>query len=214
MTYKTEQLILNGIPIQCESTPFRLNQHEMELICDSEYYQPKHNDITKTSFLLNDNRLCRIKHFLNERMKNYIENIVEIENEFTMTQSWSTITKKGANHHGHTHPNSIFSLVFYVSSEGEKSGNLKFEYESRLNEKWDFSYSIKNYNSFNSSGLTYTVKTGDIIIFPSWLFHKTTENTTDKDRIIIGANYFVNGTLGTSKNVDKIGIKVGDLQDD
>ena len=205
---------LNGLPVSWEKTNFRLTDDELGVITNNEYYLPKNNHLTRTSFLLKDTRLSRVRNFLDERMKNYTENVVEIEDKFILTNSWSTITKKGEQHHVHNHPNSIFSLVFYVRSEGEKSGNLKFEYESRLNEKWDFSYSIKNYNSFNSSGLTYTVKTGDIIIFPSWLFHKTTENTTDKDRIIIGANYFVNGTLGTSKNVDKIGIKVGDLQDD
>ena len=61
-------------------------------------------------------------------MSNYIENIVEIKNKFVMTQSWSTITKKGESHHAHNHPNSMFSLVFYVSSEGKKSGNFVFDF--------------------------------------------------------------------------------------
>ena len=38
--------------------------------------------------------------------------------------------------------------------------------------------------------------------------------TIDQDRIVIGANYFVDGVMGSTRGVDKIGIKVGDLEDD
>ena len=112
------------------------------------------------------------------------------------------------------HRNSIFSLVFYVSAEGEKSGNIVFDHiSSRLEEKWSFAFTVKNYNYFNSRSWEYEVHTGDLIIFPSWTFHFTKENTSDKDRIIIGANYFVEGVLGELKNVDKINIQLGDVND-
>ena len=214
MTYREEVDVFHGIPVQYEVTPFRLNQYEIDVILNKEFFHPVRNDLTKTSFLLNDSRLQRVKNFLDERMKNYIENVVEIENEFVMTQSWSTITKKGENHHSHSHHNSIFSLVFYVSSEGEKSGNLVFDFgHSRLMERMNFTYDVKNYNGFNAGEWDYVVNTGDIVLFPSWVRHQTRENTSDKDRIIIGANYFINGIVGTTKGVNKIGIELGNLED-
>ena len=206
---------LNGVPIQLEKTSFRLTDNEMSVIANNEYYHPKYNHVTKTSFLLKDTRLSRVKNFLDERMKNYTENVVEIEDKFILTNSWSTITKKGEQHHVHGHRNSIFSLVFYVSSEGRKSGNLVFEFEPcRLEEKCNLNFKVKKYNQFNSNTWEWEVKTGDLVIFPSWMQHKTRENITDNDRIIIGAIYFVNGVIGSTRVVDKIGIKVGDLQDD
>mgnify|MGYP001284729939 CR=1 FL=1 len=206
---------LNGLPVSWEKTNFRLTDDELGVITNNEYYLPKNNHLTRTSFLLKDTRLSRVRNFLDERMKNYTENVVEIEDKFILTNSWSTITKKGEQHHVHNHPNSIFSLVFYVSSEGKKSGNLVFEFDPcRLEERWHFNFRVKKYNQFNSNTWEWEVETGDLVIFPSWMQHKTRENIADNDRIIIGANYFVNGTLGTTKNVDKIGIKVGDLEDD
>ena len=82
-----------------------------------------------------------------------------------------------------------------------------------MEEKWSFAFTVKNYNYFNSRSWEYEVHTGDLIIFPSWTFHFTKENTSDKDRIIIGANYFINGIVGTTKGVNKIGIELGNLED-
>ena len=206
---------LKGLPVQIEHTSFRLTDDEISIITNNEYYKPKSNNLTKTSFLLKDTRLSRVKNFLDEHINNYIENVIEIRDKFVMTQSWSTITKKGELHHVHHHPNAIFSLVFYVSAEGSKSGNFVFNLQpSGLKQRWNFSFKVKKYNAFNSSSWEYEVNTGDLIIFPAWMYHYTRENVTDKDRIVIGANYFIDGVIGSTKGVDKIGIKVGDLEDD
>ena len=206
---------LNGLPVSWEKTNFRLTDDELGVVINSDYYQlnlkKSNTHLTKTSFLLKDERLGRVKTFIDERMKNYVENVVEIEDKFMMTHSWSTITKKGESHHSHNHPSSIFSLVFYVNSE---SGNLVFNLDSRLREKFDFPYTVKNYNSFNSSTWEYPVQTGDIIIFPAWMYHETKPNTSDVDRVIIGANYFAHGVIGTTQGVDKIDIRLGDIEDD
>ena len=206
---------LQGLPVQIEHTSFRLTNDEVGIITNNEYYKPKSNHLTKTSFLLKDTRLSRVKNFLDEHINNYIENVIEIRNKFVMTQSWSTITKKGEQHQSHDHPNAIFSLVFYVSAEGNKSGNFVFNLQpSGLKQRWNFSFKVKKYNPFNSSSWEYEVNTGDLIIFPAWMQHFTRENTTNKDKIIIGVNYFIEDVLGSTKGVDKIGIKVGDLEDD
>ena len=205
---------LNGVPIHFEKTSFRLTNDELNTIFGKSYYHPMSNNLTKTSFLLKDDKLSRIKSFLDERMNSYIENIVEINDKFIMTQSWSTTTKKSENHHSHNHPNAIFSLVFYVSSQGVESGNLVFNLDNRLREKYDFSFNVKNYNTFNSSTWEYEVNTGDLIIFPAWIYHETRENTSNEDRVIIGANYFVEGVIGTTEGVDKIQIRLGDVEDD
>ena len=206
---------LNGVPIHFEKTSFRLTNDELNTIFGKSYYHPMSNHLTKTSFLLKDDKLSRIKSFLDERMNSYIENIVEINDKFIMTQSWSTTTKKSENHHLHSHHNSIFSLVFYVSSEGKKSGNLVFDFKySKLMERMYLTYDVKNYNTFNSTTWEYEVNTGDLIIFPAWIYHETRENTSDEDRVIIGANYFVEGIIGTTEGVDKIQIRLGDVEDD
>ena len=45
-----------------------------------------------------------------------------------------------------------------------------------------------------------------IAIFPGWLRHSTTP-FEGKERIIIGANFFVSGTIGMKGNTDLINLK-------
>ena len=207
---------LQGLPVQLEHTSFRLTDDEVNVIInDIKSDSFKYNSGTKSSYLLNDSRLSRVKNFLDKSMNNYVENVVEITNKFVMTQSWATVTKKGEKHHHHQHPNTIFSSVFYVRSEGVKSGNFVFDFQpSRLMERWMFNFSVKNYNPFNSNSWEYVVNTGDLIMFPAWMYHFTRENKSDEDRIIIGANYFVEGVLGKKFKYDKINIQLGDIEDD
>ena len=62
MTYREEVDVFHGIPVQYEVTPFRLNQYEIDVILNKEFFHPVRNDLTKTSFLLNDSRLQRVKN--------------------------------------------------------------------------------------------------------------------------------------------------------
>ena len=205
---------LHGLPVKREHTSFRLTDDEISVITNNEFYQPGQNHLSKTSFLLKDTRLTRVKNFLDERMKDYVENVIEIDDKVVMTQSWSTITKKDEYHHIHHHPNTMFSLGFYVSSEGKKSGNFVFDFRpSRLREGWNFSFKIKRYNTFNSTTWEYPVNTGDLIIFPAWMYHYTRKNDTNKDRIVIAANYFIDDEIGSTEGVDKINIQLGDVHD-
>ena len=49
-------------------------------------------------------------------------------------------------------------------------------------------------------------RTGDLVIFPGWLNHETSVNESDDDRIIIGANYFLKGKLGTNEGLDVVNL--------
>ena len=52
----------------------------------------------------------------------------------------------------------------------------------------------------NSCRLYIDIKENDLIIFPGWLQHGTTPNLSDSSRIMIGANYFLKGSIGDENN--------------
>ena len=195
---------LKGLPVQIEHTSFRLTDDEISIITNNEYYKPKSNNLTKTSFLLKDTRLSRVKNFLDEHMNNFIENVIEIKNKFVMTQSWATVNDKGNSHHQHNHPNTILSCVYYARAS---SGDFVIKTpNSRLQEGFFFSYERKEPNIFNTRATDIKVKTGDIVIFPGWVDHQSLPNKSDDERIIIGTNYFAMGQLGKHENKDYIEI--------
>ena len=76
------------------------------------------NSSSKNSYIF-DTRLYKLKEFCKEHIETYVEKIISPKKEldFYITQSWLNITKPGESHGLHSHPNSIISGVFYVSTE-------------------------------------------------------------------------------------------------
>jgi uncharacterized protein (TIGR02466 family) len=101
-----------------------------------------------------------------------------------ITKAWATLTTKGQMITDHRHTASHFSLVYYV--EAEDQGNLTFRtIKNGLFIPQSDEY-YRNNNEHNLNHVTYASRTGDIIIFPSHLQHRTDVNTKDKPRISIG----------------------------
>ena len=136
-----------------------------------------------------------------------MENVLQIENCFYVSQSWCATNGKGSSHHLHAHPNTILSCVYYANASHDDGGELQLKFQrSRLQEGFFFSYERKEPNIFNTRATDIKVKTGDIVIFPGWVDHKSLPNKSDDERIIIGTNYFAMGQLGKHENKDYIEI--------
>jgi len=197
------QLIhLYSTPLYHENTDFFLNSKELNFISNIEYKdRDKEKDvfISKSHNILNQKILNRIKLFLDNRIDYFIKNILEIDNQVQLTQSWVAKTLPNSNHHSHCHKGAFLSCVFYVDCE---SGQFVInEHKSALQNGYNFDYNIINFNSFNSELIYRNVKTNDLIIFPGHLTHETKTNESKKERIIIGSNYFLKDKIGVEKNI-------------
>ena len=202
-----ELIPFHALPIYKESTDLRLDKDEMDTILDGEFLKAlskNGNAISKNAEVLEDKKLERVKTFILSKFHHYVTEHLQIENQFYLTQSWVAVNSKGASHHLHLHPNTIFSCVYYVQAE---SGDLQIKMPlSRIQEGYNFSYKVLENNIFNSRTYNAKVKTGDIIIFPGWCEHQALPNEDDAPRIILGTNYFVTGTLGNYEYKDQITI--------
>ena len=196
--------LVNAIPIVHEETNFLLSDDELKYIGNLDYITNRTNKLSVDKLVLNNKNMKRVREFVNDRMINYIDEVAQVKNEFTMTQSWATITRKSESPHHHDHPNTIFSAVYYAQAEG---GLLEFSFKPRIREGYNFTYEIKDWNSFNSVTWRVEVKTGDIVIFPGWCEHQALPNEDDAPRIILGTNYFLTGTFGDYDNKDQITIR-------
>ena len=189
---------INSIPVVREYSKFVLTDDEMEIVSGNEDSNFKAG---KSKLLLENVGLKRVKDFIDGRMMNYIDNVIQVSNKFKMTQSWSTRNKKGDSHHYHDHPNSIFSIIYYAQCE---SGDIQLYLKPRIMEAFNFTFKAEKLNNFNGGCWIYPVRTGDLMIFPAWVKHDTKPNESDTDRIIIGANYFIKGKVGEYDQVDWI----------
>ena len=90
--------------------------------------------------------------------------------------AWHVILKKQGYQAAHIHPGGWLSGVIYlkvVPPLDKDEGSI------------EFSLNGENYSNVNSSHLIYQPKLGDIVLFPSSLYHRTIPFTTDTDRIVI-----------------------------
>ena len=121
----------------------------------------------------------------------YVKNVVDEigwkydSDRVKIEAMWSIINKKGSFNIQHNHPNAFLSSAYYVKYPKD-SGNIKF-FDPR--EQKIIRYpKIKNYNEMSAQIVEITPKEGDLLIFPSYLYHAVNENLSNEDRIIISFN--------------------------
>ena len=86
---------------------------------------------------------------------------------------WYNINPTGAWNLPHTHPNSDYALVFYVT---DSDGLLRFMNPQQMR--------LEVHDAYRS----LDAKKGDILIFPSDLVHYVMPNPREEDRISISMN--------------------------
>ena len=164
-------------------------------------YNNQGNITSNNNYILNKKPFLNIKKELDLKIKEYFDKIVCSSNKITpyITQSWLNYTDKNQYHHKHAHPNSLVSGVLYINSD-EKFDKIKFfkdKYES-------ISLEIKDYNLFNSNSWWFSVKTGDIVLFPSSLTHMVEAKEGDNTRVSLSFNVFIKGTFGDNKELTEL----------
>ena len=111
------------------------------------------------------------KEFHPEGIK-YIEKLLnDILGKFEVTGWWCNINPKGAWNKPHTHPNSDFALVWYLT-DSDGLLNLMNPFLQRR----------------NSKNINVNAKKGDILIFPGDIIHYVMPNTKETDRVCISMN--------------------------
>ena len=196
---------LKAIPIAYESNVYSLNKKELNVIKKTKYRPPKEGHyLSETASLLENKTLAPLKKFIIEKAEEYKRNVLEIKDQIYLTQSWSTINNTNASHQIHAHSNTFISLVYYVQC---KSGALYFDLSTTsIKECFNFDYTIDKYNMYNSHNWTLSTKTGDIVLFPGHIRHGSLPNESPESRIIVGANFFIKGVLGSKETVNLLTI--------
>ena len=106
--------------------------------------------------------------------------------EAVVDESWINIDGKGCYQAAHTHPRSIISGTYYHQCDGDE-GNLVL-----YNPIPYIQYGQFPENIYTCGGeLPVQIQKGKLVMFPSWLQHRTDCNKTDKERISIAFNISV-----------------------
>jgi len=111
-----------------------------------------------------------------------------LDGEPILGNMWANINPKGGSNAAHTHPNCLYSGVYYVKTP-ENCGLLKFE---------DPNPGTNLYRPIKKEGqiekeywreIFYKPVAGRLIMFPAWLLHSVLPNESDDIRISISWNF-------------------------
>ena len=127
-----------------------------------------------------------------QNIKKFINIVIENEmgwaynsDKVRITNMWSIINKKGSNNIRHMHPNSYLSSAYYVKVP-KNSGNISF-FDPK--EQKNFSYPpIKKNTELSAEMIHIKPEEGNLLLFPAYLYHAVSENSSNEDRIVVSFN--------------------------
>ena len=158
-------------------------------------------------YVLDHPVMAEIRDYYQFYVNYYMEKVhaPKYDVEAYITQSWMNYTKTGQYHHKHAHPNSWISGCIYISTDREKD-RITF-----YNDKYHrISLPTENFNPFNSESWWFSVGTGDIVIFPSYLTHMVEQTTSTDTRVSIAINTFLKGYIGDEHSLTALHLREHD----
>jgi len=192
-------------PVYQSKLDRKLTALELKFVEESK--KNSHNNAGNISsnndYILNEKPFINIKKELNERVKDYFNKVLSTTDSVTpyITQSWLNYTETNQYHHKHFHPNSLVSGIFYINCH-KTLDKIKFFKEDYKIIKPE----VKDWNLYNSESWWFTVKTRDLIMFPSSMMHMVENKEGANTRISLAFNVFIKGTIGNNKNLTELTI--------
>ena len=125
-------------------------------------------------------------------VKKFTKQVIENEmgwryrdDKVRITNMWSIINSEGSSNMKHIHPNTYLSSAYYVKVP-INSGKICF-FDPR--EQKNFSYPItKKKTELSAEIINIIPEEGNLLLFPSYLYHSVGENCSKEDRIAISFN--------------------------
>jgi uncharacterized protein (TIGR02466 family) len=197
---------INGIfptPIYISKLDKKLTSLELKFVDKNKkyFYKNDGNITSNNNYILNEKPFANIKKELDLRVQDYFDKVISPANKIKpyITQSWLNYTETNEYHHKHAHTNSLVSGVFYINCQ-EEHDKIKFFNDIYKTIRLE----VKDWNLYNSETWWFSVKTGDVILFPSSLTHMVETKQGDNTRISLAFNVFIKGTVGNNKNLTEL----------
>ena len=135
------------------------------------------NFLSKDKFILKHKELSKIKDFIYESLNKFTVGIWKTKQKLIITQSWCNKNLSNTEHPVHHHANSLVSGVFYFKQDITMPP-IQF---SRV-DRQPLMPKIEEYNIFNSQQIMFPMVDGELIIFPSNVWHAVLPNKSKNPR--------------------------------
>ena len=123
-------------------------------------------------------------------------NVFNYRNDFKITTSWVTRTKKGCQSTIHCHKNSFYSGLFYYGNYNDKCGGIQFI--SPIHEYSDFYLESHPPAMLSSDTHRFWPKSNLLLFFPSYLKHRIMYHEDNTPRYSLAFNIVPTGLYGVN----------------
>lgn len=189
------------------------DEEEINFIKSQSYVRmPADNgSYTENKRILDLNELSGLRNRIQQHVNHFLHKILDCDDDlnFVIENSWVNQHQENDFAGNHRHSNSIISGVYYPEVD-DVSGSIVFQKDKSYYNLWTdtieigFNYQKHNdqsrLNIFNSDAWGISPQTGDLILFPSLLYHAVTENQSEKPRYSLAFNVFPRGNFGDHIN--------------
>ena len=104
---------------------------------------------------------------------------------FEITGCWATVLAQGAAHRPHSHPNNLLSGVYYVRAD---AGADRINFHDPRPQAAVIRPPVIELTAENTDQVVVRVRSGTLLIFPSWLEHSVDANPNQAERISVSFN--------------------------
>jgi len=130
-------------------------------------------------------------NFINS-FKDFLKHIIEdqfgweyVPNKQRVVAMWSIINKKNSYNVRHNHQNCYLSAAYYIKKP-ENSGDINF-YDPKESKTYRFP-EVEKHTSYSAQSITIKPEEGDLLIFPSYLYHEVGVNLSNEERVVVSFN--------------------------
>ena len=130
-------------------------------------------------------------NFINS-FKDFLKHIIEDEigweyvpNKQRVVAMWAIINKKNSYNVKHNHQNCYLSSAYYIKKP-ENSGDITF-YDPKESKTYRFP-EVEKHTNYSAESVTIKPEEGDLLIFPSYLYHDVGVNLSDEERVVVSFN--------------------------
>ena len=107
---------------------------------------------------------------------------------FEITGCWATVLAQGAAHKVHRHPNNFLSDVYYVRVD---AGADQINFHDPRRQAAVMRPPVVELTAENTDQVVIRVRSGTLLIFPSWLEHSVDANPSPAERITVSFNFML-----------------------
>lgn len=142
--------------------------------------------------------IAQLNRYDDERMRAF-----EVKNH-----CWFHVTRRGGRFASHNHPMASWSGVYCVDAgrsdpDSPDSGVLYFENPHKLTNIFRDPANAHLQPGFSSDGLSLQLKPGQLVLFPSWLFHEVMPFHGEGERITVAFNCWAEAREGNVQRLSR-----------